>query len=243
MSSPARSHFLRMAAARSAADAEAANPLRHATGYELMLAQLAEHKRALKLIQSIERKADAKRTMLPEYQAWIEGVIAAGAAIQDEVFMTVMVWHIDVGDFAGALPLARHAIRHRLAMPDQYQRTTACLIAEEYATMAIKAAEAGEPVDTDALADIAQLVESEDMPDEVRAKLHKAIGYASLTGISALPADHQQPARQAALAHLQRALTLHDKSGVKKDIERLEREIRNAATAAPPEGKQGDGPG
>lgn len=242
MTSPARQHYLRATAALAAASAEAANPLRHATGYELMLAQLAEHKRQLKLIQSIERKADAKRDMVPAYAPWIEGVLAADTGLQDEVFMTIMVWHIDVGDFSGALPLAGYAIRHGLVMPDQYQRTTACLIAEEYATMAIKAAEAGEPVDTDALAEVAQLVDDQDMPDEVRAKLHKAIGYSSLTSIPALPADQQQPARQTALAHLQRALTLHDKSGVKKDIERLEREIRNAATA-PPSDKPGDNTG
>ncbi|WP_268989494.1 phage terminase small subunit, partial [Ralstonia solanacearum] len=42
--------------------------------------------------------------------------------------------------------MAAYAIRHQLAMPDQYQRTTACLIAEEFATMALKAIEAGDPV-------------------------------------------------------------------------------------------------
>jgi len=236
MTSPARQHFLRATAALAAAEAEAANPLRHATGYELMLAQLAEHRRALKLIQSIERKADAKRSMLPEYAAWIDGVLQADTGIQDEVLMTLMVWHIDVGDFAAALPLASYAIRHRLVMPDQYQRTTACLIAEEYATMAIKAAEAGQPVDIDALAEVSELVEAEDMPDEVRAKLHKALGYSGLTRIPTLPGEQKQPARHAALAHLQRALALHEKAGVKKDIERLEREIRNAADAAPPAG-------
>ncbi|MWL87168.1 terminase endonuclease subunit [Cupriavidus sp. SW-Y-13] len=240
MSSPARDHFLRVTAARTAAAADAANPLRHATGHELMLAQLAEHKRALKQIQSIERKADAKRAMLPVYAPWIEGVLEADAGIQDEVFMTVMVWHIDVGDFPGALPLARYAIRHHLVMPDQYQRTTACLIAEEYATMTIKASEAGQPVDIEALAEVAEIVQGEDMPDEVRAKLHKALGYASLTLIDDLPPDEQQTRRRAALVNLQRALELHSKVGVKKDMERLERDIKNAVPAAAQEGSSQD---
>lgn len=236
MTNPARNHFLRVTAAKAEAVAERGNPLRHATGHELMLAQLAEHKRTLKQIQSIERKADAKRQMLPEYAPWVQGTLEADTGAQDEVLMTVMVWHIDVGDFAGALPLARYAIRHRLVMPDQYQRTTACLIAEEYAAMAIKAAEAGQPVDVEALGEVAQLVDGEDMPDEVRAKLNKAIGYANLALVGNLPADQQQPCRQLALAHLQRALALHDKVGVKKDIERLERDIKNAAPADAPEG-------
>ncbi|MCY1226359.1 Phage small terminase subunit [compost metagenome] len=125
-------------------------------------------------------------------------------------------------------------------MPDQYQRATACLIAEEYAGMAIKAAEAGQPVDTVALSEVAALVEDQDMPDEVRAKLNKAIGYSSLALVGGLPADQQQECRKLALHHLQRALELHDKVGVKKDIERLEREIKNAAAAG---AKEGDGRG
>ena len=57
------------------------------------------------------------------------------------------------------------------------------------------------------------------MPDEVRAKLHKAIGY----GLAA-----SDPAK--ALDHLRRALQLFANVGVKKDIERLERELKNSAT-------------
>ena len=239
MTSPARKHFLRATAASVAAASAAANPLRHATGHELMLAQLAEHKRALKQIQSIERKAEAKRKMLPEYSDWVQGTLDADTGVQDEVFMTVMVWHIDVGDFAGALPLARYAVRHGLVMPDQYQRTTACLIAEEYAAMAIKATEAGQQVDAQALVEVTELVQGEDMPDEVRAKLHKALGYEALARVDQQSGANQQAYRRYALDQLQRALQLHDKVGVKKDIERLERDIKNAVPAA----SQEDGTG
>lgn len=231
MSSPARHHFLRVSATQAAAIEQAGNPLRHATGHELMLAQLADHKRQLKLVQSIERKAELKRVLLPEYAAWIEGVLEADAGVQDEVFMTVMVWFIDIGDFAGALPLAMYAIRHQLAMPDQYQRTTACLIAEEYATMSLKAADAGQPVDVDTLVAVVNLTADQDMPDEVRAKLHKAVGYAQLSVLDASPPDVQPHHRAFALSSLKRALELHDKVGVKKDIEKLERELKNAAQA------------
>ncbi|QRQ88519.1 terminase endonuclease subunit [Cupriavidus oxalaticus] len=240
MTSPARNHFLRVSAQRAAASAEAENPLRHASGHELMLAQLAEHKRQLKLIQSIERKAEAKRAMLPAYAAWVQGVLEADAGVQDEVFMSVMVWNIDVGDFAGALPLASYAIRHGLVMPDQYQRTTACLIAEEYSAMTLKAVEAGQPVDVETLGHVGMLVNDQDMPDEVRAKLHKAVGYANAALVDSTPPDRQQDRREFALRNLRRALELHDKVGVKKDIERLEREIKNAAQAG---AKEGDGRG
>ncbi|OIT10254.1 terminase [Ralstonia solanacearum] len=231
MTSPAREHYLRVTARLAAEAAQAGNPLRYATGHELMLAQLAEHRRQLKQVQSIERKAEVKRKLLPEYAAWVAGVLEANTGMQDEVLMTVMVWHIDAGDFAGALPLAAYAIRHGLSMPDQYQRATACLITEEFANMALKTTEAGEPVDLAALGEVAELVGSQDMPDEVRAKLHKAIGYAHGTQIGKADAADAPALRQFVLSHLKRALELHDKSGVKKDIERIERDIKNAAKA------------
>jgi len=231
MTSPARNHFLRVSAALAAQAEQEANPLRHATGYELMLAQLAEHKRQLKQVQSVERKADTKRRMLPEYAAWVEGVLQADSGTQDDIFMTVLVWRIDVGDFAGALPLAAYAIRHKLAMPDQYQRTTACLIAEEFANMVLKDPAAIQSADVEALVEVEALVRDQDMPDEVRAKLHKALGYV----IAELATGHDQATakacREEAVTHLRRALELHDKSGVKKDIERIERDIKNAAAA------------
>lgn len=242
MTTPARNHFLRVSAALAAAD-EDARPLSHANGYELVLAQLADHRRQLKLVQSVARKAEVKRRMLPEYAAWVEGVLAADAGRQDEVLMTVMVWRIDVGDFAGALPLAAYAIRHKLAMPDQYQRTTACLIAEEVANYAIGQATAGGPVDVESVKQVLHLVAQEDMPDEVRAKLHKALAYGLLAqldkGFRGLKVD-VQAMRQQALTHLRRALELHEKCGVKKDIERVERDIKNAA---PPGAPEGDGKG
>ncbi|WP_269059049.1 phage terminase small subunit, partial [Ralstonia solanacearum] len=46
----------------------------------------------LKQVQSVERKAELKRKLLPEYAAWIRGVLDADTGAQDEVFMTVMVW-------------------------------------------------------------------------------------------------------------------------------------------------------
>ncbi|MHA6887240.1 phage terminase small subunit [Ralstonia pseudosolanacearum] len=238
MTSPARNHFLRVTAASAAKAAQASNPLRYATGQELMLAQLAEHKRQLKQVQSVERKAELKRKLLPEYAAWVRGVLDADTGAQDEVFMTVMVWLIDVGSFADALELAAYAIRHQLEMPDQYQRTTACLIAEEFANMALKGIEAGDPVDVTTLHEVAELVAAEDMPDEVRAKLHKAMGYACAALAEAVTGPEAVSRRMDALTHLRRALELHDKCGVKKDIERIERDIKNTAKA---DAKEGDG--
>ena len=224
MASPARKHFERTSAASSQA-AESDSP-RDANGYELMLHKLATDKRRLKEVQSMERKAEVKREILPEYEPWIEGVLIGNQGVQDDVLMAVMVWRIDAGDLAGALAIARYAIEHKLAMPDQYKRGTACLLAEEFSDIALRNMASTEQTADDlaalglVLQEVDELTSAEDMPDEVRAKLHKAIGLTLATTDQA-----------GALEHLRRAFGLHDKVGVKKDIEKLERELKNLADA------------
>lgn len=213
--SHARAHFMRASAAAISAAVGVQQEQTTGNAYELMLLKLAEDRRRLKGVQSIERKAEVKRQLLPEYEPWIEGVIAGDSGRQDDVFMTVLVWHIDIGDLAAALPLAEYAIRHDMAMPDQYKRSTACVLAEEAAAIAIK----NGTVELQALQQVASLTESADMPDEVRAKLCKAIGYA----------QRESGELKAARDSLARALQLHEKSGVKKDIERLDVIIKNSA--------------
>lgn len=102
---PAQRHTARiMAALQGAANPEQDRAA--ANQYELQLMQLAEHRRTLKGIQSLERKIDAKRTMLATYTPWIDGLLAADRGGQDDVMVTVMLWHLDTGDLVGALPMA-----------------------------------------------------------------------------------------------------------------------------------------
>jgi hypothetical protein len=219
MTNPFRRHFQRTIAAKSSRGTPGgAGGLRDDSAYTLMLAQLDEHRRALKAVESIERKAELKRQLLPAYDAWVAGVLEGAPGAQDDVLMTIMVWRIDVGDFRGALEIGAYALRHDLALPDQYKRSTPCLLVEEFAEAALRTHRAGEPIQVEPLVEIEDLTASADMPDEVRAKLHKAIGY----GLAAA-----EPAR--ALDHLRRALQLFANVGVKKDIERLERELKNSA--------------
>lgn len=219
--SPARAHFQRVSATnRQAAEQPASRA--DATAYELMLAKLTEDKRRLHQLQSIERRIEVKRTLLPEYVPWVEGALKGAQGVQDDVLMTVMVWRVDVGDLSGALDIASYAIEHKLAMPDQYKRSTGCLIAEEFADYALRLKDGISQEVASWLFVAHQLTTQEDMPDEVRAKLLKAIGY----GLD------QGGAKRDALDYLQQALALHAKVGVKKDIERIEREIKNLASPA-----------
>lgn len=225
MVSSIRKHFERVTAAKAAADAGEA-PMQ-GEAYELMQAALFEDYRRLKATQSMERKAEIKREILPNYAEYVAGVLEAGQGAQDDVLMRIMLWRIDAGDLAGAIAIARYALQYGLTPPDQFERGTAAILAEEVADQALKHLD---DENSDTLALLAHLVEVEhltagaDMHDQISAKLHKALGYAQRTA--------NQP--QEALASLSRALELNDRIGVKKDIERLERELKQNAAAQPP---------
>lgn len=222
MKSPAQRHYERVSAEQAAASAAPGGSLAGASAYELMLAKLASDRRRLKSIASIERKIEVKRAeLLPDYVDYVAGALAGGRGAQDDVLTTIMIWRVDAGDFAGALDIARYAIAHRMTLPDQYDRPLATAIAEEFAEAALAAFKRGDAlVDMSGaqLAEVAQLTASADMHDQVRAKLHKALGYVA----------EQSSDSAAALEHLRRALELDSRAGVKQDIVRLEK----AANAA-----------
>jgi hypothetical protein len=211
MKTPAQRHFeqVRAELAATAAAAEGATSMAGSSVYELMLAKLHTDRRRLKAIQSVERKVDVKRELLPDYVEYVDGVLAGGRGAQDEVLVNVMVWRIDVGDVPGALAIAAYALEHGIKMPDQYDRTLATVVAEEVADRALEALKAEQPFDFGLLLEVAKLTDAHDMHDQVRAKLYKAIGLS-------LQSD---PA--TALPYLERALQLFDRIGVKKDIARL----------------------
>lgn len=211
-----RKHRQRVLAAKntteqSGLDTKAANL------YELMLMQLAEHRRRLKQVKSMERKAEVKAQFLPEYQAYVDGVLQGDSGRQDDVLMTVMLWHIDTGNIAQALRLAEYAISHQLHTPDHYERDTATLLAEEVAELALRRAGTEQAVPAEWLHHTQRLTEDQDIYDQVRAKLHKALAIAC-------ESEGQLP--QAA-DHYRRALELDERSGVKKLLEKVERELKN----------------
>ena len=226
MTSPAQRHMMRVSAAMTAQ--RDAAPLRHATVYEQMLVKLAADQRTLKAIYSKELKAAKKRELLPFWLPWVNGVLEQGKGAQDDILMTVMLWRLDTGDIAGALEIARYALKYGLTMPGKHRRTPPYMFTEEVALAAMRAHAAGESVEPRLLTETLELTATADMPDEVRAKLHK------ITGLFLRDAGDAA----GALAHLQRATQLDCQAGVKKEIERLERELKpkpepKAVTRAP----------
>ncbi|MBH9536937.1 phage terminase small subunit [Novosphingopyxis sp. YJ-S2-01] len=255
MTSPARRHFQRKVAAKAAGrepvpaaiQRQRADP--QATEYEHQRAALGVDLRRLKNIQSLEAKLELKADLIAAYDPWVEGVIEAakgpdgnferGKGVADDILITTMIWAIDIGDHARAIPRAEYALRYDLPMPSRFERTLGCFVAEAFAETALAAHGRGEAIDLDVLLQVEALTEDEDMPDEVRAKLHKAIGFAISARAAAAqqegstegPAGGARAANEAALKHQRRALELNDKAGVKKEIERLEREQKKLAEA------------
>lgn len=204
--------------------------------YAALLEQLGNDLRDLSNIQSIERKIDAKRHMIVRYDDWVAGALRAGKdgkAAQDEILVTILVWLLDVQDWTMALQIGAHVLAHGLSLPERYKRTPATVIAEEVADAALKpdgAVPHGVLIATDAL------TAEHDMPDQVRAKLMKAIGRTLIAEAAAFNPEDEganaggKPAiMAAALTALKRALSLDDGAGVKKDIETLERELKKLA--------------
>jgi hypothetical protein len=221
----AQRHQMRVLSEQATANAAPGSTVDRTTSnaHALIRAKLDTDRRRLKAVQSIERKIDIKREVLPEYTEYVDGVLAAGNGVQDDVLGYVMCWRIDAGDFTGALAIGRYVLQHDILLPDRFERTTATLIAEEPAIAALKACDGDKPFDLDVLHQVFELTADRDMPDQVRAKLHFAIGR------------HMAKAGDddaGALVHLRRAVELHDKVGAKKDIEQLERKLRNASGEA-----------
>ena len=219
MTSPAQRHMMRVSASQAAQREQA--PLRHATAYEQMLVKLAEDRRTLKNIRSNERKAEKKRELLPFYAPWVAGVLADGRGAQDNIVMTVMLWRLDAGDIAGALEIAPYALKYGLT--SDHRRTTPYMLVEEVALAVLRLRDAGEPVDLALLLTTLSLTDGADVPDMVRARLHK------VTGLTLRDAGQDAEA----LAQFQRAMQLDRNAGVRKEIERLERALKPKPEAAP----------
>lgn len=219
MPTPAQMHRDRMLAIRAAETAggtETAQPT--GSAYDLMRAKLAEDKRSLKALQSREAKIELKRKLLPEYTSWVNGVIEANQPVQDDVVATVLVWSIDTLDVEQALRIGEFMLAHNLSLPEQYKRDLPTTLVEEIAD---QASHPGNTVTAKQLLQAGALTADRDMPDEVKAKLHKAIGLAL-----------RDTAPAQALEHLQRALQLNARCGVKNDVSKLEKQL--AATAKTP---------
>lgn len=222
---------LRKRAALQAAEATPERSMAGATAYEQQLMQLNQDRLRLKQVQSERGKAELKRLLIPAYAPYIEGVLSAGNGAQDDVLTTLMVWFIDAGEFADALTIGAYVLKHNLKMPDRFERTTGCLLAEEIANAALKVQKAEGEFPLFVLEQALTITDPHDMPDQVRAKLLLATGKALLSKVNEEQLDGEL--LEQARAKLARAIDLHSSCGGKKDLERVVRLQKKHAESKP----------
>ncbi|WP_417797346.1 phage terminase small subunit [Stutzerimonas nitrititolerans] len=237
MTNPCRRHFQRVTAAVAAAAVAPSVSMAGMNAYEQQLQQLNQVRRRLKQVQSEQGKAELKRTLIPAYAPYIEGVLFAGNGAQDDVLTTLMVWCIDAGFFANALDIGAYVLKHNLKMPDRFARTTGCLLAEEVANGALKVQKAGGDFPLYVLEQAQTITDAHDMPDEARAKLHLATGKAMLGMVDEQQLDGELLER--AKTQLAKAIDLHGSCGGKKDLERVDRFLKKYAESKPTEPSTG----
>lgn len=214
---PTQAHYLRKTAEKETAVNH--RPLNGLHGYELMLAQLNQHQRQLKQIQSLERKIAFKKQSFEQYQPWIDGTLAKGAGVQDDVLMTMLIWAIDIGNYTTALAIAKYALFHGLTLPEQFNRTVGCAVVEEIADQAKKARDQKQLFAVDVLTQTAELTQDADMPDPVRARLLREL--AELL---------QEEDPEQALIHCRRAIELDSNCGAKGLRTKLEKQLNQPIT-------------
>ncbi|UAA85501.1 terminase [Acinetobacter baumannii] len=215
MLSPARRHLLKAKAAIEAAKADEFGGVRpDASVYQLQLTELKNDIHVLRSIQSQEKRAEAKRELIPKHMPYVDGVIKSGAKVeQDEVITTIMLWCFDCGLFDQGLSLAEYALQNALKMPDSFSRSTATVIVEEIGNAARVAHKAGEDFSLETLEKAFELTAEHDMPDEVRAKLYVGLGRSSFN----------KESYRAAVSYFETALKLHENCGCKQELQKAEK--------------------
>lgn len=217
---------------------------------QLMQVKLATDARALKLIESKQLKGLKKAALLPEYLDYVAGALAGGGGTQDTVLSTLMVWAIDAGAYSLALTIAAYVLQHGIDMPDKYERKPASVIVDEFADAYLRGQwaaityekagadyvkhEHGAAGAAELLARALEVTAAHDLPDQARAKLRKAVGYALLGKVQTAEQPELEKMPRELLEQVQEllagALTLDSLCGVKKDLERIERKLAADAT-------------
>lgn len=124
--------------------------------------------------------------------------------------------------YDAALDIAAYVLAHGLTMPDRFERTAGCVVAEEIGIAALNALKTGAAFDLGVLSRAVEVTDGHDMPDQVRARLLLARARGLLaTNTEATPLDAE--AVSTAIDDLRRAIQLHDSCGGKEDLKRAER--------------------
>ncbi|MEG1856475.1 MAG: phage terminase small subunit [Acinetobacter sp.] len=195
--------------------------------------RLFNHMSQLKDTKSTQEKIAKKKEWLPEYFGYIDGCLAVSPAAQNTTLVTLMVWAVDAGEYELAVRIAEFAILNDMVMPEGHIRGIAEFVTEQCAIdfcddldLAIAHAEL--------IKKIIELGVGEQMVDQARAKIYRALGDALK---DAQPFEAQNAYKNA--------LRLDSKVGCKKDLTALEKLLTKQTTESSPDatvGSQADSP-
>lgn len=195
--------------------------------------RLFNHLSQLKDTKSTQEKIAKKKEWLPEYFGYIDGCLAVSPAAQNTTLVTLMVWAVDAGEYELAVRIAEFAILNDMVMPEGHIRGIAEFVTEQCAIdfcddvdLAIAHAEL--------IKKIIELGVGEQMVDQARAKIYRALGDALK---DAQPIEAQNAYKNA--------LRLDSKVGCKKDLTTLEKLLTKQTTESSPDatvGSQADSP-
>ena len=195
--------------------------------------RLFNHMSQLKDTKSTQEKIAKKKEWLPEYFGYIDGCLAVSPSAQNTTLVTLMVWAVDAGKYELAVRIAEFAILNDMVMPEGHIRGIAEFVTEQCAIdfcddldLAIAHAEL--------IKKIIELGVGEQMVDQARAKIYRALGDALK---DAQPIEAQNAYKNA--------LRLDSKVGCKKDLTALEKLLTKQTTESSPDatvGSQADSP-
>lgn len=178
----------------------------------VLMGQFKADFQQLKHIKSRVRRNQEKQYILTRYQGWLDSVLqekeSSLVGTQASVFVWLLVWHLDVGEWLRGFELARVALQQGLAAPTDFSRSLAETVCEELVTGILKAELA--PNYRLLLIELNALLSGQDMADPVSAKLYKALGLAY---------QHSEP--EVAKAYFVQALERDSDAGVKRYLNAL----------------------
>lgn len=169
-------------------------------------------------VEDIEERKAYKAETIKKLEAFVNGYVESAAKYPNIVAVWVMVWLFDLGDIARAVPLALHLATQKIhIMPTRFNSSIFQFICDYVYDWAVKQLEANKSAGP-YLEQIIKAIESEkwQLSDIVHGKMYAIHGK----HLEALGED------EGALSAFEKAMTLNERAGVKKKIERLRAKLK-----------------
>lgn len=171
----------------------------------------------LRTYRSTARRVKAKQQLVLTYQSWIVHVMQSGQCLYEDMYIWLLIWHLDIGELGYALDMAELALAQNMPMPirftgqakaSEFERNLPEILVEQIVDTLMKRSMGEQSILL--LERVERLVEGCDMLDVIQAKLLKAKGLAYMLQ------DKQQ-----AVQCFEQAVALYPRIGVKQLLRQL----------------------